>query len=179
MKYFFLFVSFIVAGTTTAQNQQTVIKTEALKMAKALAAMDLEAYASYSWPALVNDPESKQKIKAAADSADKYRKQFGIKVKSIIIGNPSTVVTYKGVMQATLPQNITVEAMMGSIETETTLIALSTDGTKWYFVDANLFKNKDSKTKLPELSPDLKIPAQKMPVIKGADGKELKQSGGN
>ncbi|MBS4065459.1 MAG: hypothetical protein KGZ74_12905, partial [Chitinophagaceae bacterium] len=111
----------------SAQNQQSIIKAEALKMAKALAAMDLEAYASYSWPALVNDPESKQKIKAAADSADKYRKQFNIKVKSIIIGNPSTVVTHNGVMQAAIPQTIAVEALMGSIETETTLIALSTD----------------------------------------------------
>jgi lipopolysaccharide export system protein LptC len=159
---------------TSAQNQQSIIKAEALKMAKALAAMDLEAYASYSWPALVNDPESKQKIKAAADSADKYRKQFNIKVKSIIIGNPSTVVTHNGVMQAAIPQTIAVEALMGSIETETTLIALSTDGVKWYFVDANLFKNKDNKTKLPELSPKLNIPPQKMPVMKDASGKEIK-----
>jgi hypothetical protein len=123
---------------------------------------------------LVSDPKNKQMIKQAADSADKYRKQFGIKVKSIIIGNPSTVVNHKGVMQCTIPQTLAVEAMMGSIETETTLIALSTDGKKWYFVDANLFKNKEAKLKLPELSPQLTIPPQKMPVMKGADGKEIK-----
>jgi hypothetical protein len=174
MKHMFLFVSLVIAGSVLAQNQQTIIKTEALKMAKALSAMDLETYASYSWPELVNDPKNKQQIKSMADSADKYRKQFGIKVKSIIIGNPSTVVKHKGIMQATLPQNMTVEAMMGSIETETTLIALSKDGKTWYFVDANMFNNTDAKKKLPELSPQLIIPKQKMPVMKGADGKEIK-----
>ena len=161
-------------AAVSAQNQQTVIKTEALKMAKALAAMDLETYVSYSWPELVSDPQNKQRIKAAVDSADKYRKQFGIKVKSIVIGNPSTVVMYKGVLQCTIPQTMAVEAMMGSIETESTLIALSKDGKKWYFVDANLFKNNDTKTKLPELSPQLIIPKQKRPVMKDADGKEIK-----
>ncbi len=174
MKYFILFITIIAAGSATAQNQQTVIKTEALKMAKALAAMDLETYASYSWPELVSDPQNKQRIKAVADSADKYRKQFGIKVKSIVIGNPSTVTTHKGVMQCTIPQTMAVEAMMGSIETETTLIALSRDGKKWYFVDVNFFRNNNTKEKLPELSPDLTIPPLKAPVIKGADGKEIK-----
>lgn len=161
-------------AAASAQNQQTVIKTEALKMAKALAAMDLETYASYSWPELVSDPQNKQRIKAAADSADKYRKQFNIKVKSIIIGNPSEVVKHKGVLQCTIPQTMAVEAMMGSIETESTLIGLSRDGKKWYFVDANFFNNKETKEKLPELSPKLIIPKQKKPVMKDADGKEIK-----
>ena len=174
MKYFILFISIIVAGSISAQNQQTVIKTEALKMAKALAAMDLETYASYSWPELVSDPQNKQRIKAAADSADKYRKQFNIKVKSIVIGNPSAVVTHKGVMQCTIPQTLAVEAMMGSIETESTLIGLSRDGKRWYFVSSNFFDNKETKEKLPELSPQLIIPKQKKPVMKDADGKEIK-----
>lgn len=163
-----------VGIVASAQNQSTIIKTEALKMAKALAALDLETYASYSWPVLANDPKSKEMIKMGVDSVAKYRQQFGIKVKSIIIGNPTEVVKHKGVMQCTIPQNLTVEAMMGSIETETTLIGLSNDGTKWYFVDANLFNSKETKAKLPELSPQLKIPPQKMPVLKDADGKEIK-----
>lgn len=168
-----LFVFVLSFCSASAQNMQTVIKTEALNMAKALAALDLEGYASYSWPALANDPNSKQLIKQGVDSAEKYRKQFGFKVKSIIIGNPSIVITYKEVMQCTIPQNITVEAFAGSIATESTLIGLSTDGVKWYFVDALLFES-NSKAKLPELSPKLFIPPTKPPVILGADGKEIK-----
>jgi hypothetical protein len=173
MKYLFAILLICCSATIFAQNQSTIIKTEALKMAKALAAMDLETYASYSWPALANDEKNKQMLKQGIDSAEKYRKQFGVKVKSIIIGNPSKVVKHKGVLQCTIPQNMTVTAMLGSLETETTLIGLSTDGKKWYFVDANLFKGEQTKAKLPELSPKLIIPPTKAPVMKDANGKPL------
>ncbi|WP_144887998.1 hypothetical protein [Lacibacter cauensis] len=149
----------------------TVIKTEALKMARALAALDIETYVSFTYPTLVSDNSSKEKLKQGIDSVEKYKKQFGIKVKSIVVGNPTKVVTHKKIMQCTLPQTMTVEVMMGTVETETTLIGLSQDGRKWYFVDALLYKQKDSKDKLPELSPDLVIPPMKQPVMKPADSK--------
>jgi lipopolysaccharide export system protein LptC len=160
-----------VTVSATAQNMSTVIKTEALKMARALAAMDLETYISYTYPTLVSDNVSKQKMKQGLDSVEKFKKQFGIKIKSILVGNPSKVVTYKKVMQCTLPQTMTIEAMMGVVETENTLIGLSHDGKKWYFVDALLYKQKESKEKLPELSPDLVIPPMKKATTKPAETK--------
>lgn len=156
---------FLITTFSFAQNQATVIKTEALKMAKALAALDLETYASFTYPTLVSDKAGKEKIKQGVDSVEKYRKQFGLKVKSIVIGNPSAVVTYKKVMQCSIPQTLTVDVLMGSIITETTLIGLSNDGKKWYFVDVMLYKQKEAKEKLPELSPDLLIPPMKQPQI--------------
>jgi hypothetical protein len=175
MKHLLLF--FFIAGSVaaSAQKQATIIKTEALNMAKALAALDLEKYASYTWPGLVNDEKSKQMIKQGVDSTEKYRKQFGIKVKSIIIGNPSAVIKHKGVMQCTIPQNLTIEAFAGSITTESILVGLSNDGKKWYFVDANFFKNAETMKRLPELSPKLVIPATKPAVLKDKDGKEIKK----
>lgn len=167
-----ILLSFFVQQSVVAQNIQTVIKTEALKMAKALAALDLETYASYTYPTLVTDKNGKEKIKQGVDSIQKYREQFGIKVKSVLLGNPSAVVTYKGVQQCTLPQTMTVEAFMGSMETETTLIGLSNDGKKWYFIDALMYRNKETKSKLPELSPDLVIPPMKQPKINQAETKK-------
>ena len=76
-------------------------------------------------------------------------------------------------MQCPLPQATTVEALMGTISIESTLICLSNNGTKWYFVDAMLYKQKESKEKLPELSPAIVIPPMKPPVITGADGKKM------
>jgi hypothetical protein len=169
-----ILVAFVICtASLSAQNINTVIKTEALKMAKALSAMDLEAYATFMYPTLVSDKVSKEKIKQGMDSVNKYREQFGLKVKQILIGNPSIVQTHKGIMQCTLPQTTTVEALMGTLSLETTLIGLSNNGTKWYFVDAMLYKQKESKEKLPELSPALVIPPMKPPVITGADGKKI------
>lgn len=165
-------VLLFTAHTAFAQNQATVIKTEALKMAKALAALDLETYASYTYPTLITDKGSKEKIKQGVDSIQKYREQFGIKVKSVLLGNPSAVVTYKGIQQCTLPQTMTVEAFMGSMETETTLIGLSNDGKKWYFVDALMYRQKEAKLKLPDLSPELVIPPMKQPKIMQAEAKK-------
>ena len=158
--------------SASAQNINTVIKTEALKMARALSAMDFETYATFMYPTLVNDKESKAKMKQGLDSVNKYREQFGVKVKQVLIGNPSKIITHKKIMQCTLPQTLTVEALMGSLETETTLIGLSNDGKKWYFVDAMLYKQKESKDKLPELSPQLVIPPMKQPVIKVNEAKK-------
>jgi hypothetical protein len=168
-----LIVLFICAGSVSAQNINTVIKTEALKMAKALGALDMETYVTFMYPTLVSDKASKEKIKQGIDSVNKYREQFGLKVKQILIGNPSVVQTHKGVMQCTLPQTTTVEAMMGTLSLETTLIGLSDNGTKWYFVDAMLYRQKESKEKLPELSPAIVIPPMKPPVMTGADGKKI------
>ena len=165
-----ILILFLVCATSLqAQNVSTVIKTEALKMAKALSAMDMETYAAFMYPTLVSDKSSKEKIKQGMDSVNKYREQFGLKVKQILIGNPSPVITYKNVMQCTISQTTTVEAMMGSIEMESVLVALSNDGKTWYFVESNLFRQKDAKAKLPELSPDLVIPAPKQPVMKPND----------
>lgn len=142
-------------------------------MARALSAMDLETYSTFMYPSLVSDNVSKEKIKQGIDSVNKYREQFGIKVKQILIGNPSKVVTHKSFMQCTLPQTLIIEALMGTLETETTLIGLSKDGQKWYFVDAMLYRQKEAKDKLPELSPGLVIPPMKAPVMTGADGKKI------
>lgn len=160
-----VFVGCIMSFSTNAQNLQTVIKTEALKMARALSAMDFQAYSQFVYPTLLSDPQNKELIRKGIDSVEKYRKEFGVKVKSVVIGNPSAVITYKNVMQCTLPQTTTIEAFMGSITTENTLIALSKDGKTWYFVDALVYKQKESKSKLPELSPQLVIPEMKPPVI--------------
>ena len=162
----------VTTASVSAQNINTAIKTEALKMARALSAMDLETYSTFMYPALVSDNSSKEKIKQGIDSVNKYREQFGVKVKQILIGNPSKVVTHKDFMQCTLPQTLIIEALMGTLETETTLIGLSKDGQKWYFVDAMLYKQKDAKEKLPELSPSLIIPPMKQPVIKAAGEKK-------
>jgi hypothetical protein len=165
--------SIVCTASVSAQNISTVIKTEALKMAKALSAMDMETYATFMYPTLVSDKASKDRIKQGIDSVNKYREQFGLKVKQILIGNPSAVQTHKGIMQCTLSQTTTVEALMGTISVESTLIGLSNNGTQWYFVDAMLYKQKDSKEKLPELSPAIVIPPMKQPVMTGADGKKM------
>lgn len=142
-----------------AQPMTSIIRQQAMLMSKAMSEMDIKQYASFTYPTLAEAGKEVINAKASLDSINKYRKMFGIEVKKIVIGDVSAIVTHKKIMQATLPQTIILKTAMGEIETQTTLVALSNNnGKTWYFVDANLFSNKNSKAKLPELSPQISIP---------------------
>lgn len=168
---FFIAVLF-VAKLPYAQPLSSIIRQQALKMSKAMSALDIKEYAEYTYPTLQEAGKEVINAKSSLDSINKYRKMLGIEVKKILIGEVSAIVTHKKTMQATLPQTITLKTMMGEIETQTTLVALSNDGgKKWYFVDANLYKNPSTKAKLPELSPKIILPktdVKKLDVPKAA-----------
>lgn len=148
-----------IRNVSFAQPISSLIRQQAVKLSKAMSEMDIKTFATYTYPTLAESGKEMINAKGSLDSINKYRKMFGIEVKKILIGDVSAIVTHKKIMQATLPQIITLKTAMGEIETQTTLLALSKDaGKTWYFVDANMFQNKNTKSKLPELSPKLVIP---------------------
>lgn len=166
------FVFVIMINAVVAQPMSSIIRQQALKMSKAMSEMNIKEYAQYTYPTLQEAGKEMINAKASMDSINKFRKMLGLEVKKILIGEVSTIVTYKKIMQATIPQTITLKTMMGVVETQTTLVALSNDGgKKWYFVDANLYKNPNTKAKLPELSPKIILPkmdVKKLDVPKAA-----------
>ncbi len=159
-------VIFLFANKLQAQQPlSSVIRQQAVAMSKAMSEMDFKHYAEFTYPTLAEAGKEMLNAKVALDSINKYREMLGIKLKKILIGEVGTIITHKKIMQTTLPQTITLVTVMGEIETQTTLVALSKDkGKKWYFVDANMYKNPTTKAKLPELSPKINLP--KMDVKK-------------
>jgi uncharacterized membrane protein YvbJ len=159
-------VVIIIVSTTYlySQNMATVIKAQALEMARAIAKKDFEKVATFMHPSLSSEAKNKMQAPGMMDSLNKAMAQFKPEVKSIIIGNPGEIVTYKKVMQALLPQEMEIKTTLLSVAFETTLVAISEDGgKKWYFVDANMYKEESIKKKLPELSPKIVLPAMKKP----------------
>jgi hypothetical protein len=146
------------------QNMPSVIKAQALEMARAMAKKDFEKVASFMYPTLGKEAKKQMQAPGMMDSLTKKMEQFKPEVKRITIGNPGEVVTHNKVMQALLPQEMEIKTTLMSIAFETTLVALSDDkGKKWYFVDANMYREEAIKKKLPELSPQLILPAMKPP----------------
>jgi hypothetical protein len=146
------------------QNIPSVIKTQALEMARAIAKKDFEKAATFLYPTLTTEAKKQMQTPGMMDSLSKKMEQFKPEVKRITIGNPGEVVTHNNVMQALLSQEMEIKTTLMSIAFETTLVALSDDkGKKWYFVDANMYREGAIKKKLPELSPKLVIPAMKPP----------------
>jgi len=148
------------------QNHETVIKTQAMEMAKAMLNKDFDNFIKHIHPKLIELGGGKEKMRPYMDTMSVKMKAFGAEIKKITIGHPYKVIEYNKELQSTLPQTTEVSFLSGSIVVETTLIAISQDGGKnWYFVDTMMYKEKDLKKSLPDLSPDLVIPQQKPPRI--------------
>jgi len=155
--YFFLIPTF-------SQNVQTVIKIQAMDMARALIRNDFIAFSEFMHPSIIAYTGGREKLKSNIDSASAAMKQFGVEFKKILVGNPGPVIAYKNQLQSVIPQTTTMQTLMGELEVETSLIAISMDkGKKWYFIDTNVYKADSLKNILPDLSPGLMIPPQKPP----------------
>ena len=150
----------------TAQNMQSTVKAQAMEMAKAVLAKDVEKLVKYMHPKVVEAAGGKEKMLIARDTMNKYMQQFGAEIKKVTIGNPGTIISYKNELQTTLPQTTEVKVMASLISAETTLIAISEDkGIHWYFIDTSIYRSDKVKKLLPNLSPDLVIPPMKPPKM--------------
>jgi hypothetical protein len=149
------------------QNMASVIKIRAMDMARALARQDFEKYTTFMYPTLTSEAKKQMKNNSAMlDSAKKQFAAFKPMVKKILIGHPEKIVTYNKVMQTMLTQEMEITTTLFSISYTTMLIALSNDnGKQWYFADANFYRTPEAKKMLPELSPELTLPASQPPTI--------------
>jgi len=148
------------------QGLETTIKTQAMEMAKAILAKDVEKAVQYMPPKLVEASGGKAKVLMVRDSMNKYMSMFGAEIKKVTIGNPGKIISYKDQLQTTLPQTTQVKFMESTVILESTLVAISEDkGLHWYFVDTNIYRSSKLKEALPNLSPELVIPPMKKPEI--------------
>ena len=159
--FMMLVVSFHISN---AQPLSSVIKAQAMDMGRALIRNDIGTFQKYMHPELIKRAGGAEKMKQTADSMFQLFRQFGGSVSKIIYGNPSEVIKHKRQLQATIPQTTSVTTSLADLELETTLIAISNDnGKNWYFLDTSMYQIADLRKDIPEISPDLVIPAPKQP----------------
>lgn len=149
-----------------SQPTETTIKIQAMDMARAVLAKDVNKLVSYMPPKLVAQAGGKEKLLAARDTLNKYMQQFGAEIKKVTIGNPGSIVIYKNQWQAIVPQTTEMTVMSGRFIFESSLVAISEDkGRHWYFVDTSVYRGEKLKSVLPDLSPQLVIPPAKPPRV--------------
>ncbi len=161
-----LILAAFAPSTVISQNLETTIKIQAMDMAKAVLAKDLDKLSAYLPPKLIEEAGGKEKMMIARDTMNKYMKQFGAEIKRVTIGNPGKIINYKNQLQALVPQTTELKFMASTITLESTLIAISEDkGQHWYFVDTSIYREDKLKLSLPNLSPEIIIPPMKPPKI--------------
>jgi len=157
----------LVHTIAPAQDYTSVIKTQALDMARAILSKNVDKVVEYLPPRLVEASGGKARVLTVRDSLNKFMQEFGAEIKKLTIGNPGKVISYKNELQCTLPQTTEVMFMENTVTIESTLIAISQDkGKHWYFVDTSIYRNNKLKEALPNLSPELVIPPMKQPKFK-------------
>jgi len=163
---FLLLANLLVLVCAYSQPPETIIKIQAMDMARAVLAKDVDKIVYYMPPKLVEDAGGKEKMMIARDTVNKYMKQFGAEIKKVTIGNPGKIISYKKQLQTTVPQTTEASFMSSTVILQSTLIAISEDGgRRWYFVDTNIYRENKLRSSLPDLSPELVIPPMTMPKI--------------
>ncbi|MEJ7735916.1 MAG: hypothetical protein WKF97_00705 [Chitinophagaceae bacterium] len=164
IKPFLLIWIVLICGSCFAQNQNSIIKTQAMEMAKALLKKDFPTFSKFMHPHVITMAGGRDKMLERMDTMNAVAKQFGAEIKKVLIGNPGPIIKYKKEFQVTLPQTTEMKTGFGNLTLETTLIAISKDrGKSWYFIDTSVYNVEDLKKALPELSPSLVIPPAKPP----------------
>ena len=160
-------ITLIVALTSIvadAQNHSTIIKTQAMDMAKALLKKDYATVSRYMHPGVTEYAGGRNKLIQQMDTASAVAAKFGAEIKKVLIGNPAEVVKFNKELQTTIPQTTEMKTGFGTLTLETTILAISQDGGKhWYFTDTSLFNVKELKKSLPNLSAELIIPPARSP----------------
>jgi hypothetical protein len=167
MKYVFFF---LLASSTfklaSAQPVETVIKSQAIEMGKALTAGDTKTFSRFMLPELMAAGGGGERMMRMMDTALLLFKQFGGKVSRITYGHPAKVVKYKKELQTYLPQTTELTSDIADVSFTSTMVAISRDnGKNWYFYDASIAQQPDIKDKLPVLSPEIKLPPPAKPKI--------------
>jgi hypothetical protein len=160
MKIFFSFLLFTFSLLISqGQPKETILKTQALEMGKAMVSGDSKGFSKYMLPELVEVGGGAEKVTQMMDSMFAMFKTFGGQVKKITYGNPGKIIKFNKELQTTLPQTTEVTSTLADVILTSTLVAISRDkGKNWFFFDPAMNKSELLKGKLPPLSPEIVVP---------------------
>ena len=149
-----------------AQPKESILKSQALDMGKAMVAGDSRSFAKYMLPELITVGGGTDKVVHMMDSMFVMLEGFGGEVKKITYGNPGKIIKFNKELQTTLPQTTEITSSIADIILTSTLVAISRDnGNNWYFLDPSMNRAEQLKGKLPPISPELKVPPPQPKLI--------------
>ena len=152
-------------NTPDITKMPIIVRQGATQMSESLMQRDANALIDFHPPRVVKGVGGKQKFIEVLEKYWEEQDKQGMKlIKDSIGDQPSKIIYNKQLYQCTLPQIMTFSKDSKKIVVESTLIGISVDGKKWYFIDA-VGNIDDIKRKFPELSDELAIPAQKKPQL--------------
>lgn len=128
-------------------------------MGKALMSKDYSSFVSYTYPNILKDMGGRDKMVETVKKQMADLEAQGVKILSLSYGEPSAIIKEKKELQATLSQEMIFETAEGKVQAKSTLIAISTDdGKHWYLVDPGERDLETVRITLPNISKNLVLP---------------------
>ena len=156
-----IFVLFLLTSCLGQDGLRESAKEDAMEMGKAFIAQDFKTYMDYTLPFVYEEWGGKEKmVEGLKQSMDAFteRKVFFEAVNYEVIGEvKKTDKNY----QCILKQTLTMSADFDRINLEGILLGISEDAENWKFAEVTNMKIEELKRLVPDLHPDIKIPATK------------------
>jgi hypothetical protein len=167
-KISFLFLALFVFTFSNAQTgiSNASLKSDAKKMGELFFAKDYNTYVKYINPKISKLMGGDAKLIATLKSVLTEMGTQGFTIKSVIMGEPSSIIQAGSEYQSVVPQNITLKSNDGTLVTTSYLIAISTNmGRTWTFADTSGKSLAEMQKFFPSLSNKLIIPKKTEPTF--------------
>ncbi len=123
---------------------------------------DFDSFLNQTHPRLIELSGGRDKMKALL-----VQGTANVKVLSVQLEKPKRLIISDTLIQCVLEQTQETRMYGSDYIMKSALIGISYDlGANWYFLNANREAMEQLKTEFPELSPELDLPPQSMPVLK-------------
>lgn len=149
-----------------AQTENKNLNAQLGEMKKFFLAGDFENFANYTYPKIIEMMGGKSNMIKVTKEGMTKMKNDGFSFTGLNFKNPSEFLKKENELQCSLTQVIVMKTPRGKIESEYTLIGISSDdGQNWTFIDTS---GKDKETMLkyfPNLHNKIIIKPKKQKVI--------------
>jgi hypothetical protein len=164
MKYFLNFFLIVILPFHVHSQDTTVLKQQVAMMAGALLKGNYYAVVDNTYPRAVMAYGGRQQMVKTLNNAAEKMKSQGMTLTNAIIGSPGSFFNTATSIQCLVPESLIIKTDNLHMVKHTWLLAISADnGKRWYFIDLNAYSMKNMHTIVPDLSPNITLPAPEKP----------------
>ena len=165
-KKIWILILIINSAFGLAQTENKNLNSQLGEMKKFFLNEDYKNFANYTYPKVIKMMGGKSNMVKATEQGMNKMKNDGFSFTNLNFKNPSEYLKKGNELQCSLTQVIVMKTPRGKIESEYTLIGISSDdGKNWTFIDTS-GKDKESILKyFPNLHDDIIIKPKKQKLI--------------
>ena len=123
----------------------------------------LDAFVSYTYPAVVKQMGGKEKMIALLQKGRADMEKEGFRFVSGGVASPVQIVKAGAEIHALLPLTQVLAAPGGELHLTGHVLGISSDGAAWTFIDSGNLTPDTVRELLPKFNPELKLPPKTEP----------------